>query len=65
MFEERGRSGKKERDRKGETRLEEKMRETLGGTGARFEESCQNGLKGRMCMKQSVGIYLFNILRFI
>ena len=34
---------RRERGRERDKRLEEKMRERLGGTGARFEESCRNG----------------------
>lgn len=56
---------RREGGRERQERLKEKMRASLGGTGAGFEESCQNALNGRMCMKQPVGIYLFNILTFI
>lgn len=56
---------RREGGRERQKRLREKMRASLGGTGAGFEESCQNALNGRMCRKQPVGIYLFNILTFI
>lgn len=56
---------RREGGRERQERLREKMRASLGGTGAGFEESCQNALDGRMCRKQPVGIYLFNILTFI